>query len=94
MKKIFVVTLSLLFLSEMAFAGLNNVTAEGIITGFDLKTVTLSQKGVKTKVSRKSIPKYFKIKRGNKVFAIIDSTEVFRKLAAAKRKWKKTKKIK
>ena len=68
----------LILCTTPAFAGLSqNMTITGTIIRFDKKTVTLSQKGGRhTVVPRKSIPKYFKIKKGHKVSSIVSSKKI------------------
>ena len=73
--------------SNIAFAGITkDATITGRIIKFNARTVTLSQKGRHTKVLRKSIPKHFKIKVGNKVFAVIDSKKTLAELKSALKK--------
>ena len=62
------------------FAGLSNVTLEGIIVKYDKNTVTLSQRGKRITVSRKNIPKHFKLKTRKKVYAILNSEEVMKEI--------------
>ena len=62
------------------FAGLSNVTLEGIVVKYDKNTVTLSQRGKRITVSRKNIPKHFKLKTGKKVYAILNSEEVMKEI--------------
>ena len=71
-----------------AFAGLSqDATVTGTIIKFDKKTVTLSQRGgLRTVVSRKSIPKHFKIKTGNRVSAVLSSDRIIAAIKEAKNK--------
>ena len=71
MKNIFII-IALIF-SQYVFSDVfSNPRVEGIIVSYDKNTVTLSQRGKKIKVPKKSIPGFFKIRSGNKVYAIID----------------------
>lgn len=71
--KIFIIFIALIF-SQYAFSDLDifSPRVEGIIVSYNKDTVTLSQRGKKIKVPKKSIPSFFKIRSGNKVYAIID----------------------
>lgn len=65
---------AILFSSQFAMAAIGKeATVHGVITKFDAKTVTLSQRGKPVKVPRAAIPKHFKIRPGNEVFAVIDT---------------------
>ena len=65
---------------------------EGIIVSYDKHTVTLSQRGRKTKVPRKSIPHFFKIKTGNKVYALIEGSDIMKQLQQKQLQQKQQKK--
>ena len=67
---------------------MGSAKVEGIIVSYNKHTVTLSQKGKRVKVPKKAIPSFFKIKTGNKVYAVFDSQEVMAKLKAAQNKEK------
>lgn len=78
--KILLFILVLLF-SQLGFSTiLSHVVVEGIILGYDDKTVTLSQRGQKTTVPRESIPSHFKIEVGKKVQAVFDRKKVMEDL--------------
>ena len=72
MKKILIIILILGF-SYDAFSNIvvNSPIIEGIIVAYDKNTVTISQKGKRIRVPKKSIPARFKIRSGNKVYAVI-----------------------
>ena len=79
--KTMTVIIIMIFLSQpVSAAFLGHVIVEGIVLGYNSKTVTLSQQGKETKVPRKSIPKHFKIEVGKKVQAIFKGEEVMKKL--------------
>lgn len=59
------------------------VTVEGVIVAYDKKTVTLSQDGKKIKVPKSSIPHYFKIRSGNKVYAELEPKKIMKKIKKA-----------
>ena len=90
MKNIFIILIVVVFsfLSFSAIVGTAKV--EGIIISYNKHTVTLSQKGKKTKVPRKSIPGFFKIKTGNQVYALFDGPDIMKALKKQKQP-KKTK---
>ena len=65
----------------LTIGAVTRVTVEGVIVAYDKETVTLSQKtGKKIKVPRKSVPHYFKIRSGNKVYVEYDPKEILREL--------------
>ena len=61
-------------------SAVTRVTVEGVIVAYDKKTVTLSQNGKRIKVPKNSIPHYFKIRSGNKVYAELDSKKLVKKI--------------
>ena len=85
---------TLLFTHILLAAVSETATIEGVIIKYDKKTVTLSQNGKKIKVPRKSIPDYFKIRGGNKVYAVINTAIILKKMKVTKRKPAATKKKK
>ncbi len=81
MKYLLIITL--LTFSPFAFSAISGpAKIKGTIVSYDKNTVTLSQKGKKVKVSRKSIPPHFKIKGGNEVYSLVSAKEVIKKLKA------------
>ena len=75
------------FSCSLAIAGIGkNTTVSGTIVKFNKKTVTLSQNGHHSKVPRKAIPKHFKIKKGNEVYAVFEGKRV---LSSLKKQHKK-----
>ena len=79
--KIILIIILFSFLALPLFSSaVSRVTVEGVIVAYDKKTVTLSQNGKKVKVSRKSIPDYFKIRSGNKVYAELNPKKAVKKL--------------
>ena len=74
------------------FAGVSNVTLEGIVVKYDKNTVTLSQKGKHIKVSREAIPKHFKLKTGKKVYAVFNSQEIMKKIRKSREQEQEQKK--
>ena len=94
MIKILIIALTLAS-HNMVFAGFSeHITITGKIVKFDSKTVTLSQRGRYTKVPRQAIPKYFKLRPGHEVFAVMDSKKTLAELKKvhAKKSQKKAKK--
>lgn len=80
MKTIFIIVFSFSML-PLTIGAVTRVTVEGVIVAYDKETVTLSQKsGKKIKVPRKSIPHYFKIQGGNKVYVEYDPKAVLKEL--------------
>lgn len=72
MKK-FIIIVTVFSFSYCAFSGIvRSSRVEGIIVAYNKSTVTLSQRGKKIKVPRKSIPDFFKIRSGNKVYALLN----------------------
>lgn len=73
--------LAALAFSPPAFSAIvGSVKVEGTIVSYGKHTVTLSQRGKKIEVLRQSIPGHFKIRGGNKVYAIIDAEQLMREL--------------
>ena len=63
------------------------VKVEGTVVKYDKKTVTLrNNKGNKIKVSRRSVPKKFKLKTGAKVQALLKPEVITRRLQAKNKK--------
>ena len=82
-----------LFVHQVVFSAVSEAaTIEGVIVKYDKKTVTLIQNGKKIKLLKKRIPKRFKIKTGNKVYAILNGKKILEK--AKKRAPASTKKSK
>ncbi len=81
MKTILVIIIMLSY-SVFSFisSAVTRVTVEGVIVAYDKKTVTLSQNGKKIKVPKKSIPHYFTIRSGNKVYAELDPKKTVKKI--------------
>ena len=79
------IVLMFLFLCTLPCTGYTKprVTVEGVIVDYNKKTVTLSQDGKKITVPRKSIPHYFKIKKGSKVYAELNAEEEIKKIQKA-----------
>ena len=73
-------------------AGIDNAVMEGMIISYDKKSVTISQKGRKIKVSRKSIPKHIKLKTGKMIEVPIDSEKLMKEIRKVKEKQKLSKK--
>lgn len=87
MKKLVVTILTMALLALCSFAGVApEATVEGIIVGFNEKTVQLNSNGKVVTVPRTAISKYHKIKGGNKVTAVLDSSEVKRKIDSRTKK--------
>lgn len=81
--------------SQYAFPAIvGNAKLEGIIVSYNKNTVTLSQRGKKVKVPRESIPDFFKIKGGNKVYAVIKAEKLMKKLKEEKVRQNKQRKNK
>ena len=82
-----VLIFSILFFTHTIFSAVSETaTIQGVIVKYDKKTVTLSQNGKKIKVPRKSIPDYFKIRGGNKVYAVLNAETLLKKMKVADRK--------
>jgi hypothetical protein len=82
MKKLY---MFLILISLAVNAGITpTMKVEGTVGDFDEKNVKLHHNGKVSIVPRASIPKYFKIKPGNKVFAVIDSKDIKKKLKEKK----------
>ncbi len=65
-----------------SWAKLSDLTLEGVIVAYDKKTVTLSHRGKRVKVSRKAIPKGIKLKTGKLVKARMSSKAFIKRLRA------------
>ena len=79
--------LSILLFTHTSFAAVSETaTIKGVIVKYDKKTVTLLQNGKKIKVPRKSIPSYFKIRGGNKVYAVVNAAMILKKMKQQKTK--------
>ena len=79
MKYLLIITL--FTFSPFAFSAISgSAKIKGTIVSYDKNTVTLSQKGKKIKVPKKSIPPHFKIKGGNEVYSLVSAKEVLKKL--------------
>ena len=88
-----ILILSMLLFTHPPFAAISETAIiEGVIVKYDKKTVTLIQNGKKIKLLKKRIPKRFKIKTGNKVYAILNGKKILEK--AKKRAPASTKKSK
>ena len=73
--------LILLLFSFLAFSAISDLRVEGIVVKYDKKTVTLAQEnGEKVKVSRLDVPKYYTLKTGEKIHAIIDNKKLLDQL--------------
>ena len=82
-----ILILSILFFTHTIFAAVSETaTIEGIIVKYDKKTVTLLQNGKKIKVPRKSIPPHFRIRGGNKVYAVVNAAMILKKMKQQKSK--------
>lgn len=68
---IFFIILAILFSQPVLSAISGDAKVEGIVRGYNKKTVTLFQEGKKVTVPLKAIPSSFKIKKGEKVQAVI-----------------------
>ena len=68
---IFFIILAVLFSKPVLSAISGDVKIEGIVKGYNEKTVTLFQEGKKVTVPRKTIPSSFKIEKGEKIQAVI-----------------------
>ena len=80
MRNIIILFTALVF-SQPAFSVIvGSVKVEGTIVSYSKHTVTLSQRGKKIEVLRQSIPGHFKIRGGNKVYAIIDAEQLMKEL--------------
>ena len=86
MKTTFVVVIFAFFSVFCLSAILGSAKVEGIIVSYSKHTVILSQKGKKVKVPRKAIPSFFKIKTGNRVYAVFDGQTVMTNLKNSKPK--------
>ena len=76
-----IIMLATLVFSQSAFSVIvGSVKVEGTIVSYSKHTVTLSQKGKRIEVLRQSIPGHFKIRGGNRVYAIIDSKQLMKEL--------------
>ena len=73
------------------WGAIDNVVMEGMIISYDKKTVTLSQKGRKFKIPRKSISQDIKLKTGKIVQIKVDSEKLMNKIIKLKKKEKKEK---
>ena len=83
MRNIIIILATLVF-SQAAFSVVvGSVKVEGTIVSYSKHTVTLSQRGKKIEVLRQSIPRHFKIRGGNKVYAIIDGEQLMKELKKA-----------
>lgn len=80
MKTLFITIAMGLFSQPAVSAIFGHVVVEGIVLGYNKKTVTLSQRGHKTKVPRKNIPPFFKIEVGKKVHAVYDGRKIMEEL--------------
>ena len=89
MKYILVITALFAFSYPVFSAISGTAKVKGIIVAYDKDTVTLSQKGKRVKVPRKSIPAHFKIKSGHEVYALFTAEEVAKKMQEAMEKKKK-----
>ena len=80
-KKNILIPIALFTFSHLGFSAISGpVKMEGIIISYDKKTVTLSQKGKRIKVPRGTIPKHFKIKSGNQVYAEFNEQKLLNQL--------------
>lgn len=80
MRNIIIILAALIF-SQTAFSVVvGSVKVEGTIISYSKHTVTLSQRGKRIEVLRQSIPSHFKIRGGNKVYAIIDGEQLMKEL--------------
>ena len=84
--KIIIFTVFLLLTPFFSSTAKTKAKIAGVIVKYDKKTVTLSQNGKKIKVPRKSIPDYFKIRGGNKVYAILNAKTLLKKMKVADKK--------
>lgn len=83
MRNIIIILATLVF-SQTAFSVVvGSVKVEGTIVSYSKHTVTLSQRGKKIEVLRQSIPGHFKIRGGNKVYAILDGEQLMKELKKA-----------
>ena len=92
--KTIIFTVFLLFTPFFSSTAKTKAKIAGVIIKYDKKTVTLSQNGQEIEVSRKSIPDYFKIRGGNKVYAVLNAETLLKKMKVTKRKPTAVKKIK
>ena len=82
-----ILILSILLFTHTIFAAVSETaTIEGVIVKYDKKTVTLLQNGKKIKVPRKSIPPHFRIRGGNKVYAVVNAAMILKKMKQQKAK--------
>lgn len=66
------------------FAGiLNNIAVEGRVLSFNSKTVSVYTRRGVVKVPRKSIPKYYKIRQGNYITAVLDKKDMMKRVKKA-----------
>ena len=90
-----IIIFAVLVFSQTAFSAIvGSVKVEGTIVSYNKNIVTLSQRGKKIKVLRQSIPRYFKIRSGNEVYAIIDGEQLMKELKKAIRLHEKRQKMK
>lgn len=80
MKTLIIVIAMILFSQPTISAIFGHVIVEGIVLGYNKKTVTLSQRGRKTKVPRENIPPFFTIEVGKKVHAVFDGKKIMEDL--------------
>jgi hypothetical protein len=81
------IVLAGLFLSHLAFSAISGeATITGTIVKVGKKSVVLSQQGSRTKVLRSSIPKHYKIKKGNEVTSALDSKKVVSQIKSTAKK--------
>ena len=80
MKTILINVVLSFFVLPLISGAVTRVTVEGVIVAYDKKTVTLSQNGKKIKVPKSSIPHYFKIRSGNKVYAELNPKKAVKKI--------------
>ena len=88
------ILIAFLFTHQTGFSAVSETAIiEGVIVKYDKKTVTVIQNGKKFKLLKKHIPKRFKIKTGNKVYAVLNGKKIIgktKKRAPASTKKSKT----
>ena len=94
MKTIIIIFILSLFFTPFSSIAKTKAKIAGVIVKYNKKTVTLSQNGKKIKVPRKFIPDYFKIRGGNKVYAVLNAETLLKKMKVANRKPTAVKKVK
>ena len=88
MKKICIISMSLIF-PIYVFSGVyGKAKVEGVVVSYNKDIVVLSQNGKTFKVPKKNIPSHLKLKTGKAVYALFDSQKMMKKLEKSLKKQK------